>query len=551
MSLLKGISISRPRVGKTAWAFFAVLAVFFAAGPTLVRAQAISEGFDNISTLTTRGWFMRNNSAPGGTTNWFQGNDTKFPAASGPPNSYIAADYHNTTGANIISNWLLAPNRTMKNGDVYTFVTSTVSMNPYPDRLQVRLSTNGASTNVGTSPTDVGDFTTLLLDIDPEYQVGIYPEVWTEYIVTISGLSAPTSGRLAFRYFVEDGGPLGANSYYIGIDSFSYTPGSAVPLDFNGDRKSDYSVIRNSGGPSGQLTWLNRFVGGIDPCEAGPSRCRQWGIASDTAVPADFDGDNKVDIAVWRPGAPTVASFYILRSSDNTFDRKPFGQTGDDPTMVRDYTGDGKADPAVYREGAVGQPSYFFFKASSGPAASAEAVYVRWGQHGDAPVPGDYNGDGIGDFVVQRAALDSNGQPTGQAQFFIHFGTGGFDTPGADLYPAPFGRPTDFVNPGDYDGDGKTDLAVTRSVNGQWVWYIRPSSGAPDITQTWGLATDFQVQGDYDGDGRTDIAVWRGGDPNPPLSTNDTFHILGSTSGYTHFQWGQNGDYPTGYYDTH
>ena len=33
------------------------------------------------------------------------------------------------------------------------------------------MSTNGTSYDVGTSATDVGDFTTLLLDINPTYTV--------------------------------------------------------------------------------------------------------------------------------------------------------------------------------------------------------------------------------------------------------------------------------------------------------------------------------------------------------------------------------------------
>ncbi len=78
-----------------------------------------------------------------------------------------------------------------------------------------------ASTNVGTTATDVGDFTTLLLDIDPNYVATSYPDVWTQYTLTIAGLSGPTSGRLAFRYFVEDGGLNGNNSDYMGIDTFT------------------------------------------------------------------------------------------------------------------------------------------------------------------------------------------------------------------------------------------------------------------------------------------------------------------------------------------
>lgn len=70
----------------------------------------------------------------------------------------------------------------------------------------------------------MGDFTTLLLSINPTLLTNEYPEAWTQYTVTISGLPAPTSGRIAFRYFVTNGGSAGDNSNYIGIDNVVYTP---------------------------------------------------------------------------------------------------------------------------------------------------------------------------------------------------------------------------------------------------------------------------------------------------------------------------------------
>ncbi|MBK9215519.1 MAG: carboxypeptidase regulatory-like domain-containing protein [Chloracidobacterium sp.] len=71
----------------------------------------------------------------------------------------------------------------------------------------------------------------LLLDINPTYQTGgVYPEVWTLQTVTVTGVPSPTLGRFAFRYFVENGGPTGANSNYIGIDTFAYNaPCGPVP----------------------------------------------------------------------------------------------------------------------------------------------------------------------------------------------------------------------------------------------------------------------------------------------------------------------------------
>jgi len=70
-----------------------------------------------------------------------------------------------------------------------------------PDRLQVRISTNGASVNAGSTATSVGDFTTLLLDINPTYDPSLYPEDWTLYSITISGLPSPTSGSISIQVF--------------------------------------------------------------------------------------------------------------------------------------------------------------------------------------------------------------------------------------------------------------------------------------------------------------------------------------------------------------
>jgi len=496
---------------------------------------AFAEGFEDITTLPGKGWFLQNNSTPPGTTGWFQGNAT-FSAQAGPATSYIAANFNNSTGTNTISNWLLTPTIEFRNGDVITFYTRTVTNAEFADRLQVRLSTNGSSTNVGTGPTGVGDFTTLLLDINPTYVAGPtggYPVVWTQFTVTITGLSAATNGRLAFRYFVEDGGPQGDNSSYIGIDTFAYTPAGGgpprdAPVDFNGDGRTDYAVTRNIGGTSnGQLRWFYNINGSNAPTVAV-----DWGLGGDEVVPEDYDGDGRDDIAVWRAGPPTIAAFYILNSQTNTARVETFGQTGDDPSVVGDYNNDGRADLAVYRAGAsaTSQSTWFYRTTPNGPT-----TFVPWGLRGDFPAPGDYDGDGRNDFVIQR--FNGEGQ---KGVFWTRLATG------TVLTVQPFGQPTDFIVPGDYDGDGRTDLATVRgTASGGINWFWRRSSDGVIVGPVpFGVtATDFTVQGDYDGDGRTDIAVWR---------TNGQFIWRSTATGaVTFFGLGANTDYPVANYNTH
>ncbi len=177
----------------------------------------------------SNGWWTQNNSNPLGSTGWFQGNPATFASYAGAPNSYIGANYNNTGSVGTISNWLLTPEITLKNGDKISFYTRVPTNAAYPDRLEVRLSTSGASTDVGTTETSVGVFTTLLQSINPNLDVGGYPDTWTLYTITVSGVPTPTNGRFGFRYFVTDGGASGTNSDYIGIDRL-HLHGLAVGL---------------------------------------------------------------------------------------------------------------------------------------------------------------------------------------------------------------------------------------------------------------------------------------------------------------------------------
>ncbi|HKP71270.1 MAG TPA: VCBS repeat-containing protein [Pyrinomonadaceae bacterium] len=310
--------------------------------------------------------------------------------------------------------------------------------------------------------------------------------------------------------------------------------GPVVPqhhVDFNGDGKTDFAVVRNTGGGAGgQITWFINLAG------TATTYASAWGISTDFFIPEDYDGDDKTDIAIWRPGASGVASFYILNSNGNVLRVEAFGQGGDEPRVVGDYDGDGKADLAVYRGGEnSGDPSTWYFRGSlNNPGGNV--TYVPWGQNGDFPAPGDYDGDGKRDFVIQR----NNGG--GQAKFWMFQTTAG-------LNQVVFGTPTDVVVPGDYDGDGKTDIATARASAGQYQWYVRPSTTGVINGSPYAIfgasATDFHAQGDYDGDGKTDIAVWRSS-PTPGASV---FWVLGSTVGAFSVPFGQNTDYPVANYN--
>jgi hypothetical protein len=197
------------------------------ATPSVPAATLLQENFNDITALPGSGWVLTNNSSPLGTTGWFQGNDGIFTAQAGAANAYIAANYNNAAVGGNISNWLISPVLTLANGDTIAFYTRAETGATFADRLELRLSTSGASTDVGATDASVGDFGTLLLTVNPALLLpggGGYPETWTLFSATVGGLGGPTSSRFAFRYAVPDSGTHGD---YIGIDTVSVTEAMA------------------------------------------------------------------------------------------------------------------------------------------------------------------------------------------------------------------------------------------------------------------------------------------------------------------------------------
>ena len=136
--------------------------------------------------------------------------------------------------------------------------------------------------------------------------------------------------------------------------------------DFDGDGRTDVSVFRPSDG-----TWYIMQSG------TNTFRAQPFGTNGDRIVPGDYDGDGRTDVAVFRP---SDSNWYILRSSDNSFSAVTWGLATDKP-VPGDYDGDGKTDVAVYRSGA-----WYIVQSSNG-----EFTTQQFGAGGDVPVAGANN----------------------------------------------------------------------------------------------------------------------------------------------------------------
>ncbi|HMT07958.1 MAG TPA: FG-GAP-like repeat-containing protein [Pyrinomonadaceae bacterium] len=252
------------------------------------------------------------------------------------------------------------------------------------------------------------------------------------------------------------------------VQPFGNASDSIMPADYDGDGKTDLAVFRKGE----NSTWyvLNSATNTVSVTRWGASNLEQ-AILFDTPVPADYDGDGKTDLAVWRltDAIGETARFLILQSTSNKARVQPWGSHGDVPVPA-DYDGDQRADLAIARSGVAGGTQWWISR-----SATNSTIVHAFGSSGDKYVQGDYTGDGKADVAVWRP---SNGN------WFV------LRSENSSFYAAPFGVSTDLATPADYDGDGKIDFAVYRPSNG--TWFVNRSSGGFTV-QTFGISTDKPI----------------------------------------------------------
>jgi 5'-nucleotidase len=222
------------------------------------------------------------------------------------------------------------------------------------------------------------------------------------------------------------------------------------------------------------------------------------------AVPAVAGVPANDDVGLFEPGQGR----WHLMEKDGSTTSFYFGNPGDTPFMG-DWDGDGVDTPGLYR--AI---DGFVYLRNSNTQGNADITFF-FGNPDDKPVAGDFNADGSDTVSVYR--------PSNQTFYIINeLGTDGGGLGAAD-FEFVFGNVGDMPRAGDWNGDGTDTIGVFRPSTGETLQRNSNSAGPADNTILFGNPGDAAFNGDWDGDGTDTPGAFRSPEAKMYLrNTNST-----------------------------
>ena len=300
----------------------------------------------------------------------------------------------------------------------------------------------------------------------------------------------------------------------------TFEPVSLVAGDFNGDGRPDLALVPEcSGGANCERGAVRVLLGNGDGTFQA-SRVYAAGAGSNYSLAAaDFDGDNKLDLAVAYQTAGNSAIDVLLGNGDGSFQPPVTYSTGARCAVslaTGDFNNDGARDLAVVN-GCVSDTISVLLGNGDGTFQTAVA-YPSGGAFAALLAVADFDGDGIADLAVVNTCANYDNlvcASSGSVAVLLGNGDGTFRAPVS--YPSG-GSQADFIAAGDFNGDGRIDLAVGfQAGNGNdRSFSLLTGNGdgtlqSPAVYSAGGTSAALIAMEDFNRDGQPDLAVSNGG----------------------------------------
>ena len=245
------------------------------------------DGANDTTSLKNRGYkvYYRGTGPQGIAPIWFQGNPFAFTAFNGPDNGYVASNFQTVTGANTIDNWLVLPALDIQTGDSLIFWSRSPNT-PFPDSIRVMYSAEGDSIPEATTWIELGRFK-------------VSTSGWQRR--SFGAPSAGSTGRFAIRYRVEDGGPSGSNSNYIGIDALTVERVATTPVFAASPTSVSFGTISVGGSSAPQSISLGNAGQGtltITGVSLTGADASQFALTNTNTLPANLGNGQSITVSV-------------------------------------------------------------------------------------------------------------------------------------------------------------------------------------------------------------------------------------------------------------